>query len=158
MEQATFLLQVAEVTISYCSKVKASDRPTVKSSNDAATILRTYWSGDMELLEEFVILFLNRANKVIGLFRVSRGGTTGTVVDPKIIFAAAIKGLAHNIILAHNHPSGNLSPSQPDIDLTRKLSGGGKLLDINVLDHIILTSEGYYSFSDEGILHSIPAN
>lgn len=107
----------------------------------------------MELLEEFVVLFLNKANKVTGLFRVSRGGTCGTVVDIKIVFAAAIKALASGIILAHNHPSGNVQPSQADSDLTRKCRDAGKVLDIAVLDHLILSPEGgYYSFADEGML------
>lgn len=107
----------------------------------------------MELLEEFVVLLLNKANKVIGLFRVSRGGTCGTVADVKIIFAAAIKAMASGVILAHNHPSGNVQPSHADIDLTRKCRDGGKLLEIAVLDHLILSPEGgYYSFADEMML------
>lgn len=107
----------------------------------------------MEFLEEFVVLLLNKSNKVIGLFRVSRGGTCGTVVDIKIVFAAAIKAMASGVILAHNHPSGNLQPSHADIDLTRKCCEGGKLLEIAVLDHLILSpDEGYYSFADEMML------
>ena len=77
---------------------------------------------------------------------------SGTVADPKLIFAAALKACASSIILAHNHPSGNLKPSQSDIDLTRKLKDGGKLLEIQMLDHIIVTTEGYYSFADEGLV------
>lgn len=142
--------QVSEVQISYHSKFQLADWPKVVSADDAETILRTNWSDDIELLEEFVILFLNRANRVKGLFRVSKGGTCGTVVDPKIIFAAAIKAMAVSIILAHNHPSGNLIPSQADINLTRKLKQAGELLDITVLDHLILAPHsGYYSFANE---------
>ena len=149
----TFLPQVTEVSLSYRPKIKASNRPTVASSRDAENILRAAWSEDMELLEEFVVLLLNKANKVIGLFRVSRGGTCGTVADVKIIFAAAIKAVASGVILAHNHPSGNLKPSEADIDLTRKCREGGKLLEIAVLDHLILSpDEGYYSFADEMML------
>ena len=149
----SFLPQIAEVTIAYHPKVKASERPQISCSKDAENILRTTWSDDMELLEEFVVLLLNKANRVMGLFRVSRGGTCGTVADVKIIFAAAIKAMASGVILAHNHPSGNLQPSQADIDLTRKCRDGGKLLEIAVLDHLILSPEGsYYSFADEMML------
>ena len=92
-------------------------------------------------------MLLNRANKVLGIFEVSSGGSTGTVADPKLVFAAAIKANACGIILAHNHPSGNLQPSQADIDLTKKMKEGGKLLEIQILDHVIITTEGYYSFA-----------
>lgn len=146
------LSQVSEIAISYRPKIKASERPQITSSRDAEAILRHSWSDDLELLEEFVVLFLNKANKVTGLFRLSRGGTCGTVVDAKLVFSAALKALAQGIILAHNHPSGGLQPSQSDIVLTKKLKSGGDLLDIAVLDHLILTSEGYYSFADEGMI------
>lgn len=146
------LWQVSEVKISYLSKLQAADRPRINASRDAENIFRANWSDDMELLEEFLVLFLNRANQVTGLFRASRGGTCGTVVDVKIIFAAALKALACGIIVAHNHPSGNLQPSQADIDLTRKIRKAGEVLDITVLDHLILTRNGFYSFADEGML------
>jgi DNA repair protein RadC len=146
------LWQVSEVKISYLSKLQASDRPRINSSRDAENIFRANWSDDMELLEEFLVLFLNRANQVTGLYRASRGGTSGTVVDVKIIFASALKALACGIIVAHNHPSGNLQPSQADIDLTRKIRKAGEVLDIPVLDHLILTRNGFYSIADEGML------
>lgn len=95
-------------------------------------------------------MLLNRANKVLGIFEVSSGSSAGTVADPKLIFAAAIKANACGIIMAHNHPSGNLSASQADIDLTKKVKEGGKLLEIQMLDHLIVTTETYYSFADEG--------
>ena len=98
------------------------------------------------------MLLLNRANKVLGIVEISKGGTAGTVVDPKIVFAAAIKTNCSAIILAHNHPSGNLRPSDQDIRLTRKLKECGNLLEINVWDHLIITREGYLSFADEGLL------
>jgi DNA repair protein RadC len=104
------------------------------------------------LVEEFKILLLNRAGRVIGCYEVSFGGFAGTVADPKVIFAVALKSCASSIVLAHNHPSGNLKPSQSDINLTQKLIQAGKYLEINVLDHIILTREGYYSFADEGMM------
>ncbi len=97
-------------------------------------------------------MLMNRANKVLGLFEVSTGGISGTVADPKIIFTAALKGGASGIIVAHNHPSGNLTASQSDIDLTRKLKEAGKFLEIQLLDHVIVTTEGYFSFADEGLI------
>lgn len=101
--------------------------------------------------EEFWILLLNRANLVIGKKQISQGGVAGTVADPKIIFKIALENLASGIILAHNHPSGNLTASQADKDLTQKLKEAGKLLDIQVLDHLILAAQKYVSFVDEGI-------
>ena len=100
--------------------------------------------------EEFWILLLNRANRVIKPVQISRGGVAGTVADPKIIFKHALDQLASAIILAHNHPSGNLQPSQADIQLTKKLVEAGKWLDLPVLDHLILSDHAYYSFGDEG--------
>jgi DNA repair protein RadC len=104
------------------------------------------------LREEFYILLLNRANRIYGYYLLSQGGTSGTVVDPKLIFSIALKCNAHGIILAHNHPSGNTKPSEADIQITKKVKEGGKLLEIDVLDHIILTSDSYLSFADEGLM------
>ncbi len=103
----------------------------------------------MEIKEEFYVLLLDRANHVLGYHVLSQGGTAATVVDPKILFALAVESLASSIIIAHNHPSGNLKPSQQDIRLTNKVKNAGDTLDINLLDHIIITKEGYYSFADE---------
>lgn len=145
--------QVAEIQLTYKSNVKPSLRPKISGSMDAYNVLLDSWDDNkLELIEQFKVLLMNRANKVLGIFEVSTGGIAGTVADPKLIFVAAIKGAACGIILAHCHPSGNLTPSQADIDLTRKIKEAGKLLEIQVLDHIILTSEKYYSFADEGIL------
>jgi DNA repair protein RadC len=102
--------------------------------------------------EEFWILLLNRANRVIKKAQVSQGGVAGTVADPKIIFKLALDELASGIILAHNHPSGNLTASQADLDLTKKLKEAGKLLDIQVLDHLIVAGQKYFSFADEGLM------
>ena len=147
------LFEVAEIQLSYKSKVKASLRPKISRSKDVEDVLRKYWNEDtLELHEQFKILLLNRTNRVTGIYEVSSGGLAGTVADPKLIFGCALKAAASGIILAHNHPSGALQPSQADLDLTKKLKDGGKLLDIQVLDHIIITSESYYSFADEGLL------
>jgi DNA repair protein RadC len=102
--------------------------------------------------EEFWIILLNRANVVTNKLQVSAGGVAGTVADPKIIFKLALEHLSSGIILIHNHPSGNLSPSQADIDLTKKLREAGKFLDVPVLDHVIFTDNDYYSFADKGTL------
>lgn len=102
--------------------------------------------------EEFWILLLNKANKVLEKILVSKGGLASTIADPKIIFKAALDHQAANVILAHNHPSGNLKPSNPDISLTKKLVEGAKILDLAILDHVILTDKGYFSFADEGLL------
>lgn len=102
--------------------------------------------------EEFWILLLNRANKIIIKQNISKGGISGTVADAKIIFKCALDHLASSLILCHNHPSGNLQPSEADIKLTRKLKEAGNLLDINVLDHVIIGETGYYSFADEGLM------
>lgn len=145
--------EVAEIQLSYKSKVKPSLRPKVSSSKTAYEVLLQFWDeNNIELVEQFKILLLNRANKVIGIFNLSTGSTTATVADPRLIFVAALNSNACGIILSHNHPSGNLTPSQADIDLTKKLKEGGRLLDINVIDHIIVTTEGYHSFADEGLL------
>ncbi|PZR39382.1 MAG: DNA repair protein [Azospira oryzae] len=145
--------QVAEIQLSYKSNVKPSLRPKISSSRDAHEVLKRVWNDSViELCEQFKVLFTNRANKVLGVFEVSTGGIAGTVADPKLIFVAALKAGATGLILSHNHPSGNLTPSHADIELTKKIKEGGRLLEIQVLDHIIITSESYYSFADEGLL------
>lgn len=146
-------LNVAEIQLSYKSHVKPSERVKITCSRDAYNVLLQTWDDSkLEFVEQFKVILLNRANKVLGIFEVSTGSTTATVADPKIIFAAAIKANASGIIIAHNHPSGNLSPSQQDVDLTRKVKDGGKILEVQLLDHVIITTESYYSFADEGIL------
>ncbi len=124
------------------------DRPQIKSSRDAFNCIAPMLIDLSH--EEFWILLLNRANRVMTRLRVSTGGITGTVVDAKMIFKKAIEGAAVSLILCHNHPSGNLQPSQADLTITKKLKQGGEMLDINVLDHLIISEKGYYSFADEG--------
>lgn len=102
--------------------------------------------------EEFWVLMLNHGNYVIGKQPVSKGGTAGTVADPKIIFKTALEHNATYIILAHNHPSGNLKPSQQDVNVTKKLVEAGRVLDLHVLDHLIITNKSFYSFGDEGLI------
>jgi DNA repair protein RadC len=127
-----------------------NEKPKITSSKELYELLK----GDLLDIphEEFWIILLNRANRVIKKAQISQGGVAGTVADPKIIFKAAIESLATGIILAHNHPSGNLTASQADIDLTKKLKAGAKLLEMQVLDHIIVGGQKYFSFADEGLI------
>lgn len=153
MEHLRTTFSVAEVTVTYRPNYKASERPKISKSQDIHLILKESWNeGKIELIEEFKMILLNRSNRVLGLFTVSIGGVSGTVADPKVIFSTALKGNASSIILAHNHPSGSLQPSQADVSLTQKLCSAGLLLDIAVLDHLILTSEDYFSFADNGMM------
>lgn len=145
--------QVAEIQLTYKSNVKPSMRPKISGSRDAYEVLKSSWDESrIEFLEQFKVMLLNRANKVLGIVEVSTGGISGTVADPKVIFAAALKGCACGLIVAHNHPSGNLTASQVDIDLTKKLKQAGQFLELPILDHVIVTSEGYLSFADEGLM------
>lgn len=128
----------------------APGRPRINGSHDAFLLLQP----DMMDLpnEEFWVLLLNRANTVIRKKRISEGGVSGTVADPKIIFKLALEVLASGIIVAHNHPSGNLVASQSDIELTRRLKEAGKVMEIQVLDHLIIAGNKYFSFADEGVV------
>jgi DNA repair protein RadC len=145
--------RVAEVELVYKSKVKASERPKITSSKDIYEVLKQIWDENkMEMQEQFKVIFLNRANRVTGVYETSTGGLTGTIADPRLILAAALKSLAVSIALSHNHPSGNLKPSRADEELTQKIKVAASYHDIKVIDHIIITSEGYYSFADEGLI------
>lgn len=147
-----FPSEVAEITLSYHGQL-SKHAPTILCSFDAAETFRCRWDlGKINFVEEFKVLLMNRANRVLGIVNISQGGIAGTVADPKLIFAAALKASASSLIACHNHPSQNLKPSQADIQLTAKLKEAGKFLDLPLLDHIILTQDGYYSFADEGLL------
>lgn len=144
---------VIEVELIYKNPLKPSQRPQVTTSKAAYEIFYNTWDNDkIELLEQFKIMFLNRANKVLGIFIISTGGITATVVDIRLIFAAAIKANATSILLAHNHPSGANNPSVADKQITEKIVSAGKILDISVFDHLIITKHGYFSFADNGLL------
>lgn len=126
------------------------DKPKVSGSRDGFELLR---ADLMDLPnEEFWVLLLNRANRVIRKKRISEGGLSGTVADPRIIFKLALEELACSIVVAHNHPSGNLVASQSDIELTRRLKEAGKVMEIQVLDHLIIAGNKYFSFADEGMM------
>ncbi|REA63804.1 DNA repair protein [Dyadobacter luteus] len=143
----------AEVELIYKSYVKASQRAKIGIASDAYRVFLNNWNQDeIELRESFKIMMLNRANRVLGVYEVSKGGLTGVAVDMRMIFIAALKANAASIILAHNHPSCQLIASISDREFTQRAKAAGKLLDIEVLDHLILTSEGFLSFVNEGYL------
>ncbi|MEO7585354.1 MAG: DNA repair protein RadC [Ferruginibacter sp.] len=126
------------------------EKTVIRTSNDLAQYLRANIKDYN--YEVFGVVFLNKANKINHFEIISRGGITGTVADPRIILKKALEENATSIVLCHNHPSGNLKPSRADEDLTQKIKQAAKYFDIIVMDHIIVSEEGYYSFSDEGIL------
>jgi len=146
------LLEVSEVELTYKSKVKASERPKVNSSQSSAEIFKaiTNFENNIEFKELFYCMYLNRANKVLSVMKCSEGGTCGTVVDIKHIIQSAILQNAQALIVCHNHPSGNLRPSNEDILITKQIKDAAKYFNISVLDHLIITDESYYSFKDEG--------
>jgi len=142
---------VSEIELVYKTRVRAADRPKISSSQDAYHVLKNCFDENtIELKEEFKILLLNRANSVLGHLTISSGTTSGALVDLKFIVTAASRTNASGVILSHNHPSGNLKPSQTDIQLTSKIKDTLKLIDVCVLDHIIVTHDGYTSLADQG--------
>ena len=147
------LNMVSEVELVYKSKVKPSERPQIKSSEESYQLLLKSWdSNKIEFVEQFKVILMNKAQRVLGIYELSTGGVTCTVADVKLVFMAALKANACNLILSHNHPSGSLKPSLADEMLTRKMKAAGTVLEIKVLDHIIVTTEGYFSFADEGMM------
>ena len=152
-QQLLNLWAISEVSLIYKTRIPASERKKLCSSKEAYDLFLQNWNPEtLEYYEEFKILLLNRSNAVLGLFTVSSGGVSGTVIDVKMIFQAALKANASGLVAAHNHPSGNLNPSDADKSITRKIADAGKILDIAVLDHIIITPTGYHSFADNGLL------
>ena len=129
---------------------EAVKKEKISSSKDVADIFQALLGDHPH--EEFWVLLLNRANKIIDKIKISSGGVSGTVVDPKMLFRTAIMNLASSIILCHNHPSGNKKPSEADIKLTKQLKEAGKFLEIPILDHIIITDQDFFSFADEGMM------
>lgn len=125
----------------------------IKTSWQAAQYMRNFFSDDIELYESFFLLLLNKARKTIGYVKISQGGCTGTVADPKLIAKYAIESLAEYVIICHNHPSGNVSPSTADIQVTKKIKDTLKIFDCELMEHIILTADSYYSFADNGDLY-----
>ncbi|GMN08402.1 JAB domain-containing protein [Croceitalea sp. MTPC5] len=146
--------QVNEIKISYKDRIKSDNWIKLTTSQNAASFIYDYWDKDtIEAHESFKVLLLNNANKVKGVFELSKGGITGTPVDLRLLLAVILKSLAVGIILTHNHPSGTLSPSKTDKEVTNKIKKATALFDVRVLDHIIITPTGdYFSFADDGLL------
>ena len=124
----------------------------VTTSESASKVIRQFYFDDINIYESFFILLLNRANNTTGFAKISQGGTAGTVVDIKIIAKYAVESLSSAVIICHNHPSGNKQPSDADLNITRKIKDALLLLDIQLIDHIIITENDFYSFSDNGNL------
>lgn len=130
------------------------NKAKITSPEDCYNYIKQFYNDDIEIYESFFALFLNRAHNVIGWTKISQGGIEGTVADIKLVAKVAIDCLCSAIVIAHNHPSGNRQPSKQDIEMTKKIFSGMKLLDIDLIDHIILsTDEFYFSFANEGMIH-----
>jgi len=145
------LFNVSEIEVTY--NTGNTPKIKIKSGEDAYNVLLDSWNlNTLELQEEFKVILLNRINEVLGIYPLSKGGITGTVVDQRLIFAVALKCNATGIILCHNHPSGNLKPSDADITLTKRIKKCADFMDITLIDHLIITKNNFYSFSTEGKL------
>lgn len=142
-----------EVKLTYSNKVKAADRVKIRMSKDTYDFLqKVYDPNTMDHHESFKVLLLNRAGEVLGVYSISEGGITGTIVDIRLIMQSAILANASAIILSHNHPSGNLCSSIEDNDMTLRIKKACEVMGISLLDHLILTTAGYYSYADEGMI------
>ena len=145
--------RLAELKVAYRSRTKARERRPMRSPKDVENYLRAVWTKDtLELVEEFLVICLNGSHEATGWVKVSSGGLNATVVDPRLVFAVALQKASVAIIVAHNHPSGSLSPSDRDRQVTHTLKAAGELLGIAVLDHVILTRESSFSFQENGLL------
>ena len=146
------ITKVSEISLSYTSKVASKDRPKISSSKDAYQLLHATWDKDkIELQEQYVILLLSQSNRVLGKVLLSSGTTSGTTIDLKFIIVAISKANAQGLILSHNHPSGNTTPSHADRSLTDKIKAACQIISVPLLDHIIVTPhDGYTSFADKG--------
>ena len=144
------LYNIAEIQVTYKPNTQKAERHKVTGSHAAYEVLKLAFADDLEFFESFKILLLNNANEVLGISTISKGGITGTIVDIRLILSRALAANATSLILAHNHPSGNLRPSQADEKITAKIKKAAEYLDIKVLDHLIVTAEGFHSFADNG--------
>lgn len=144
-------MNIAEVKVSYTTN--NTEKLKVTNSKTSYGVLLACWNKNtIELQEEFKVLLLNRNNQALGIYPLSKGGTASSIVDIKLLFSVALKCNAHGIILAHNHPSGNLTPSEADKRLTNKIIEASKILDIVVLDHLIVTKSDFLSFANNELM------
>lgn len=156
MNKQSYIL--SEIELRYNPKVPAIQRPQVKCADDAyQQFLEILDNTQRSIREEAAVLFLNRSNRIIGAYKLSSGGITGTVVDIRLILGIALKCLASGIIITHTHPSGETNPSNADGLLTTKLKEAAALMEIKLLDHLIISTVGYLSFADEGDLMRVSA-
>lgn len=145
------IMKAAEIKVSYINKNEQEIK--ISGSSSAYGLILNHWDLNIiDFMEEVKVILLNRANIVLGVYELAKGGSTSCVVDIKIILNVAIKAHASSIILVHNHPTGQLNPSQTDKNLTHKLKEACKIVDLDLLDHLIISKESYTSFSDEGLL------
>ncbi|AZA87553.1 DNA repair protein [Chryseobacterium shandongense] len=143
--------KVPELLVSYSAHIVSEQE--INNSRETYSLIFSHWNLDtIEIFEEVKILLLNKSNKVLGVYDLSKGGMSSSIIDVKIVLSIALKSLASGIIIVHNHPSGNLSPSKADIDITKKLQSACNLMDIKILDHLIISKDNYYSFTDDGLL------
>lgn len=147
------MTHIAEIELSYHSGAQTTDQPIITNSQSAYELLLQTWDKNkLELQEQFRVMLLDRKNACMGVSTLATGGISGCLVDLKLVFALALKARASSIIVSHNHPSGNRSPSEADKSLTERFAQAGKLLEMPVLDHLIITPVGYTSFADEGLM------
>ena len=141
------------LSLSFDRNVKKSELVNLRNAADANNVFKQIFCADtFDWKEEMIMLCLNRANRVLGFYKVSSGGITGTVVDPRVIFTVALNCGASSFVIAHNHPSGQLHPSEADKQITQKLKHAGALMDIHLVDHLIIADDGFYSFAENGAL------
>lgn len=144
---------MAEVELIYKSKTKKEDRPLCTRSSDIYDYLLSVWNHNkIDFIEEMLVVCFNGGNQIIGWAKISTGSSRAVICDPKLVFQIALLHNASFIALAHNHPSGNHRPSDADKAITRRIKSAGDTLGIELLDHLIITDNSYYSFSDEGII------
>ena len=144
-----FKSKLPEITLKY--KTGETHKVKITKSHDAEEILRTMFDSDiLEYCESAIAIFLNRNNNTIGWIKVSQGGLNGTIIDIRMILATALKCGASGLIISHNHPSGNTEPSNCDKSLTKKLKEACAIMDIQLLDHLIITNDSFFSFADNG--------
>ncbi len=144
--------EMPEIRLKYVSTMV--EKTKIRWSEDAYKVLLSLFNPDtIEYMEEAVVLFLTKANSTIGWARISSGGTSSTIIDPKVVFTMALNCGASYFILGHNHPSGRLEPSNEDMSITKELRMAGKLLRLDLIDHLIVTPQGFYSFADKGALY-----
>ena len=146
------MFELKEIEIHYKSLMTFEERVNISTPKETFLFALKIWPSTIEVQESFYVLFLNRANQILGVYPLSKGNISATVVDVKTMIAVALRTLTQSIIMIHNHPSGNTKPSKADDEITKKVQEGCNYLDINLLDHLIITRESYYSYSEENKL------